>query len=400
MSNPGFPSFGTDAIHAGQDPAKFNFKSAVPPITMASTYQRSDTGIPDLTNGKYIYSRLGNPTRECLEQCIAKLENAKHGLAFSSGMAAITGCIQTFAKAGDHVICGDDVYGGTNWYFNNIANKNGLEIDMVDMRSIDAVVAAVRDSTQIVFFESMTNPLLRVVDVAAVAEAVHKIRDDIVVIVDNTFMTPWNMRPLDLGADIVVHSATKYINGHSDVVCGLLSTNSSNMREALFMTQITLGAVPSPFDSYLVNRGMKTLHLRMPRHAENAMKVAEWLEANPRIEKVYYPGLPSHPEHDILKKVARGAPGIITFSTKGQEENASKFLKSTKVVTLAVSLGGYESLAEHPASMTHANVPKEHREALGITDTMIRMSVGLEDAEDIIADLENALKIALPDGQF
>ncbi|CBY31200.1 unnamed protein product [Oikopleura dioica] len=390
-------SFETDVIHGGFAPDKSNFFSVSAPITMSSTYKMADIGIPDLTNGTYIYSRLGNPTREALEKSIAKLENAKHGFAFASGMAAITACVQFLAKSGDHVICADDVYGGTNWYFSNIAKQNGLNVEMLNLRDISGLTKKVNKKTKLVLFETVTNPLIKVNDVSTIAKAVHEINKDCLVIIDNTFLTPWNMRPLEHGADVVLHSASKYINGHSDCVCGLVATSNDSVRDALFGAQVYLGGVPSPFDSFLVSRGMKTLHLRMPRHYENALKIAKWLQTNEKIEKIWYPGLESHEGYEVLKKLSRTAGGLITFTIKGSEEQARRFLQSTKLISLAVSLGGYESLAQHPYSMTHANVTEEHKKKIGITKNMIRLSVGLENVDDLINDIENAINIAVSD---
>ncbi|CAG5112764.1 Oidioi.mRNA.OKI2018_I69.chr2.g6943.t2.cds [Oikopleura dioica] len=299
-------------------------------------------------------------------------------------------------KNGDHAVTGDDLYGGTNRYFNKVASKHGVEFTMVDVRNPDNVVAAIKPNTKMVWFELMSNPLLRVGEVKTIAEKVHAVNKDIVVCVDNTFLTCYNSRPLDLGADVVMHSATKYMNGHSDVVMGLLAMKSDELKKKLMFAQFAIGAVPSPFDCYLVNRGLKTLHVRMQRHGENGLAVAKFLESHDRVAGVSYPGLPSHPQHEVFKTVARGCSGMVVFYIKGGLEQAKTFLASLKVFTLAESLGGFESLAEHPAIMTHASVPEDQREVLGISDTFIRLSVGLEDEADLLADLDQALKAALP----
>ncbi|CAG5112763.1 Oidioi.mRNA.OKI2018_I69.chr2.g6943.t1.cds [Oikopleura dioica] len=389
-----FKNFGTDAIHAGQEPEKWDSRSVVPLIGLSTTFKQVSPGV--LRHDRYEYSRGGNPTRECLEECVAKLENGKHALAYASGLAATMSMVEALLENGDHAVTGDDLYGGTNRYFNKVASKHGVEFTMVDVRNPDNVVAAIKPNTKMVWFELMSNPLLRVGEVKTIAEKVHAVNKDIVVCVDNTFLTCYNSRPLDLGADVVMHSATKYMNGHSDVVMGLLAMKSDELKKKLMFAQFAIGAVPSPFDCYLVNRGLKTLHVRMQRHGENGLAVAKFLESHDRVAGVSYPGLPSHPQHEVFKTVARGCSGMVVFYIKGGLEQAKTFLASLKVFTLAESLGGFESLAEHPAIMTHASVPEDQREVLGISDTFIRLSVGLEDEADLLADLDQALKAALP----
>merc|ERR1712193_126379 len=391
-----FEHFGTDAIHAGQEPEKWECRAVVPLIGLSTTFKQESPGV--LRHGRYEYSRGGNPTRECLEECVAKLENGKHCMAYSSGLGATMSIIEAFLENGDHAVTGDDLYGGTNRYLNKCASKHGVEFTMVDSRNPQNVRDALRENTKLVWLETPTNPLLRVADIKEISTLVHDYNKDIVVVVDNTFLTPYNQRPLDLGADVVMHSATKYMNGHSDVVMGLVIVKSDALKQKLFFIQYAVGAVPSAFDCYLVNRGLKTLHVRMKRHGENGMAVAKFLEQNPRVETVNYPGLPSHPQHEVFKKNARGMSGMVTFTTKGDINNCKKVLESMKVFTLAESLGGFESLAEHPAIMTHASVPAEQREKLGISDTLIRLSCGLENEADLIADLDQALKAALPEG--
>jgi len=389
-----FKSFGTDAIHAGQEPEKWDSRSVVPLIGLSTTFKQESPGV--LRHDKYEYSRGGNPTRECLEECVAKIENGKHALAYASGLAATMSMVEALLENGDHAVTGDDLYGGTNRYFNKVATKHGVEFTMVDVRNPDNVVAAIKPNTKMVWFELMSNPLLRIGDVKTIAEKVHAVNKDIVVCVDNTFLSSYNARPLDLGADVVMHSATKYMNGHSDVVMGLLAMKSDELKKKLMFAQFAIGAVPSAFDCYLVNRGLKTLHVRMQRHGENGLACAKFLESHDRVAGVSYPGLPSHPQHEVFKTIARSCSGMVVFYIKGGLQEAKTFLASLKVFTLAESLGGFESLAEHPAIMTHASVPEDQRKVLGISDTFIRLSVGLEDEADLLADLDQALKAALP----
>ncbi|KAK2540570.1 Cth [Columba guinea] len=366
----------------------------------------------------YEYSRSGNPTRNCLEKAVAMLDGAKYCLAYASGLAATLN-ITHLLKAGDMIICMDDVYGGTNRYFRKVAMKMGLNVVFVDCAKIECLEAAITPETKLVWIETPTNPMLKIIDIQACADVVHK-HKDVLLVVDNTFMSAYFQpvwiacnepectkaligliifisfqRPLSLGADICMYSATKYMNGHSDVVMGLVSVNCDDLYERLKFLQNALGAVPSPFDCYLCSRGLKTLQIRMKQHFHNALAVARFLESNPRVQKVIFPGLPSHPQHELVKRQCTGCPGMVTFYIKGNLENAATFLKNLKVFALAESLGGYESLAEHPAIMTHSSVPEEDREALGISDTLIRLSVGLEDEEDLLEDLDQALKAAI-----
>lgn len=386
--------FGTTAIHAGQNPDPFTGAVAVP-ISLASTFAQSSPGVlygrnQENSFGKgWEYSRTGNPTRGAFERAIAACEKGKHAVAYSSGMAATTAAVHLL-KQGDHVISIDDVYGGTQRYFRQTVHPTyGIDFDFVDMSDLAKIEAAIRPNTKMLWLESPTNPTLKVTDIAAVSAVAKK--HNLIVVVDNTFMSPYFQNPLTLGADVVVHSITKYINGHSDVVMGVVITNDDDIYTKLKFIQNGIGAVPSPFDSYLALRGLKTLHVRMAAHAKNAQAVAEYLEAHPAVEKVYYPGLPSHPQHAIAKKQASGFGGMITFYVKGGLEKARAFLETVEVFTLAESLGAVESLAESPAIMTHASVPKEVRAQLGISDNLIRLSVGIEGLPDIIADLERAL---------
>ncbi|KAL5486877.1 hypothetical protein EMCRGX_G019413 [Ephydatia muelleri] len=382
-----FAHFATTATHAGQDPDQWNIRSVVPPISLSTTFKQSSPGKPF----PYEYSRGGNPTRDVFEKCVSALEGAKHGIAAASGLAAQSMIAQTL-KTGDHIICMNDVYGGTHRYFRLILSQFGVKVTFLDASNLKAVEEAFQENTKVVWVESPTNPLLRLVDLAAVVALTREKKPDAIVVVDNTFMSPYFQRPLDFGADIVYHSVTKYLNGHSDVIMGVVCTNSDELGKKLRFQQMAGGAVPSPFECYLANRGLKTLHLRMREHQKNAFAVARFLQASPHVTEVMYPGLPSHPQHELAKRQCRGFSGMVSFRIKGTLENAKKFLESLKVFILAESLGGYESLVDLPALMTHASIPAEEREKLGISDTLIRLSVGLEDEEDIVDDLDQALK--------
>ncbi|XP_004679174.1 PREDICTED: cystathionine gamma-lyase [Condylura cristata] len=385
---PSFQHFATQAIHVGQEPEQWNSHAVVPPISLSTTFKQ---GAPGRHSG-FEYSRSGNPTRNCLEKAVAALDGAKYSLAFASGLAA-TMTITHLLKAGDQIICMDDVYGGTNRYFRKVAAEFGLKISFVDCSNTKLLEAAITPETKLVWIESPTNPILKMTDIEACAHTVHK-HGDIILVVDNTFMSAYFQRPLALGADICMYSATKYMNGHSDVVMGLVSLNSDTLHEKLRFLQNSIGAVPSPLDCYLCNRGLKTLQVRMEKHFENGMAVAQFLESHPLVDRVIYPGLPSHPQHELAKRQCTGCPGMITFYIKGTLKHSEAFLKNLKLFTLAESLGGYESLAELPAIMTHASVPKSDREILGISDTLIRLSVGLEDKIDLLEDIDQALKTA------
>ncbi|XP_040040790.2 cystathionine gamma-lyase [Gasterosteus aculeatus] len=386
-----YKSFATEAIHVGQEPEQWKSMAVVPPISLSTTFKQLAPG----NHAGYEYSRSGNPTRNCLEMAVAALDGAKYCIAVASGLAA-TVTITHLLKSGDGIVCMDDVYGGTNRYFQRIATEGGLEVSFADFTKKELLKAALKANTKLVWIETPTNPTMKVVDIKACSELVHEYNKDIVVVVDNTFMSAYFQRPLALGADICMYSATKYMNGHSDVVMGLASMNRDDLYERLKFLQNALGCVPSPFDCFLCNRGLKTLHLRMERHFKNAMAAAKFLEADPRVERVVFPGLASHPQHEVMKKQCTGCPGMITFYIKGKLEHASAFLSNLKLFAIAESLGGYESLAEHPAIMTHASVPEKERTVLGISDTLIRLSVGLEDEEDIIEDLNQALAAAHP----
>lgn len=376
--------FGTNCIHAGQPPDP-STGAVIPAISLSTTFlQRT----PGETKG-FDYSRSGNPTRNQYEALIASLEGGKHGLAFSSGSAA-TATIMSLFKAGDHIISIDDVYGGTQRFFRRISTpQSGLNYSFIDTADEKSLEAAFTDKTKLVWIESPTNPTLKVTDMEKVTKIAHA--HNAIVVVDNTFMSPYNQNPLAFGADLVVHSVTKYINGHSDVVGGVIVTNDDDLHTRLRFLQNGIGAVPSPFDCFMVMRGVKTLHVRLKEHNKNAMALAKYLEASDKVEKVAYPGLPSHPQHEIAKKQQKGFGGMVTIWLKGGIDQARAFLERLEVFSLAESLGGVESLIEHPATMTHASVPAEERVKLGISDTLIRLSVGIEDEEDLIADVKNAL---------
>lgn len=376
--------FGTLAIHAGQAPDP-QTGAVMTPIYQTSTYAQQSPGI----HRGYEYSRTDNPTRTAYQSCVAALEGAQHALAFASGLAT-TDAILHRLKPGDHVLSCDDVYGGSFRIFDKVFKKLGIEFSFVDLSDLKKAEAAFRPNTRLVWIESPTNPMLKILDIAAITTLARK--KGAISVVDNTFMSSYFQKPLSLGADIVVHSVTKYMNGHSDVVGGVLATSNTALYEELKFLQNAIGAVPAPMDCFLVMRGLKTLHVRMERHALNAMKIAEYLEAHPKVDRVIYPGLRSHPQHELARKQMSGFGGMMTFFIKGGLEQARSFLEGVRLFTLAESLGGVESLIEHPAIMTHASIPAETRKELGIHDNLIRISVGIEDVADLIADLEQALK--------
>lgn len=358
----------------------------MPPISLATTYKQFGPG----QHAGFEYSRSGNPTRNVLEECLASLDNGKFALTFASGLGTQTAIISTL-KTGDGIITGDDIYGGTNRLFRNLAVNMGIEVTFVDMTDLKNLEKAMKPNVKLVWLETPTNPIMKVIDIKGVAEIVHS-KSEASLVVDNTFLSAYFQRPLDLGADIVMYSLTKYMNGHSDVVMGSIATNNQEIYDKLKYYQNATGIVPSPFDCYLVNRSLKTLSLRMERHFKNSIAVARWLEVQPKVEKVLHPALPSHPQHKLALAQTFGHSGIMSFYIKdGTLEKSTKFLKALKVFTLAESLGGYESLAELPSVMTHASVPAEQRKQLGINDSLIRISVGLEDIQDLIKDLEQAL---------
>lgn len=378
--------FSTKAIHAGQapDPAT---GAVMTPIYATSTFVQSSPGV---TKG-YEYSRSKNPTRSALEDCLAALENGKRGFAFSSGLAASSAVIDLLPKD-SHIISIDDIYGGSFRLFEKVKRvTSGLTVDYSDMSDPEALAGFVHDKTRMIWVESPTNPLLKLTDLKRVAEFGK--RHGLITVCDNTFATPYNQKPLDLGFDIVVHSATKYLNGHSDVVAGAaIVRDGAGLGERLGFLQNATGAVLSPFDSFLVLRGLKTLALRMRAHADSALKIALYLESHPKVEKVLYPGLKSHPDYALAQRQMASPGGMITFFLKGGLAESKVFLEKTRLFALAESLGGVESLIEHPASMTHASVPAEIRTKLGIRDNLIRVSVGIEDVGDLLEDLDFALK--------
>lgn len=374
------------AIHAGQEPDPIT-GAVMPPIVLASTFAQKSPG----QHSGFEYARTDNPTRRTLEKCASALEGGAHGLAFSSGCAAMTTLLLTL-EPGDHVVACDDVYGGTHRIMEKVMRPKGIDISWVDLTDLDAVEKALTEKTKLVWIESPTNPLLKVIDIAAVAERAHA--KGIRVGVDNTFATPMLQRPLSLGADVVLHSTTKYLNGHSDVVGGMLITSDDGLNEQLRFLQNSVGAVQSAFDSFLVLRGLKTLPVRMARHCESALELAKWLADQPGVAKVIHPGLESHPQHAVAAKQMAGFGGMISVEIEGGLPASRAFLETTRVFTLAESLGGVESLIEHPALMTHGAVPPEKRAALGISDGLIRLSVGLEAIEDLRVDLDRALAAA------
>ena len=376
--------FGTKAIHAGQEPDPTT-GAIMTPIFQTSTYWQESPG----NHKGYAYARGKNPTRKALEDCLAALENAQFGLAFSSGMGA-TDTVMKLLKPGDEVITGNDLYGGSYRMFTQIFAQYGIKFHFIDLDDAANISNYVTENTKLIWIETPTNPTMRIVDIAAAATIAKA--NNLLLVVDNTFASPYLQNPIDLGADMVMHSATKYLGGHSDVIMGALLTNRQDLFDKLAFIQNSCGAVPGPMDSFLVLRGLKTLHLRMKAHCENGRKVAEYLKNHPKVEVVYWPGFVDHPNHEIAKKQMRDFGGMISFSTKGATlESTFKLASSFKVFSLAESLGGVESLINHPATMTHASIPKAERDKAGVTDTLLRLSVGVEDAEDILADLEQAL---------
>ncbi len=380
--------FGTRAIHGGQHPDP-STGAVMPPIYQTSTYAQSAPGV----HQGYEYSRTQNPTRHALERALASIEGGTHGLAFGSGLAAVDACMKLLAP-GDEVISTNDLYGGTYRQFVKVYEKYGLKFHFTPMGNAADVAALVNANTKMIWVETPTNPMLNVIDIAAVAEVAKKA--GALLVVDNTFATPYLQQPLALGADIALHSATKYLGGHSDVVLGALVVKDEALAEKLYFLQNATGAVCGPMDSFLVLRGIKTLHVRMDRHQENALELAAHLRQHPAVSRVVFPGFEDHPGHAVAKKQMRGFGGMISFAVKSDSfEDASKVVSALKVFTLAESLGGVESLAGHPASMTHASIPKAQREESGVTDVLIRLSVGIEDVRYLKADLDTALSVLL-----
>ncbi len=383
--------FETLAIHTGEKPdlGPGGTGDVVMPIHLASTYAREKVDIP--TAG-YEYSRTENPTRDALQERLAALEGAKYALAFASGLAAETSLVLSLLKSGDHIVAADDLYGGTRRLFSRIFNANfGVEVDYVDAQDVANVSRALKSNTRLIWLESPTNPLLKLSDIAAISEITHQ--RNIIVGVDNTFMSPYFQQPLSLGADIVMHSTTKFLNGHSDSIGGALMLNDSTLYEKLKFTQNAAGGILSPFESYLILRGTKTLAVRMDRHQENAMKIAHYLRSHPKVKHVFYPGLEEHPQYDLAKRQMSGAGGMLSFEIAGNLSQAKKYVEGLEYFALAESLGGVESLIELPAIMTHASVPAEERKRIGISDGLIRLSAGIENVDDLLADLESAFKL-------
>ncbi|NNF15762.1 MAG: cystathionine gamma-synthase [Gammaproteobacteria bacterium] len=377
-------NFDTRVIHAGQSPDP-STGAVMPPIYATSTYAQSSPGV----HQGYEYSRTQNPTRMAYERNIADLENGKHGFAFASGMAA-TSTIMDLLEHGDHIVAMDDLYGGTFRLFDKVRRRSsGFEFSFVDMTDLQALRDSITSKTRMLWVETPTNPMLKIVDLAAVVEIARE--HDLITVADNTFASPYNQRPLDFGFDMVLHSATKYINGHSDVVGGVVVCKDDDYGERIAFVQNSAGGIAGPFDSFLALRGLKTLALRMERHNHNGQELAQWLSDHPRVDKVLYPGLPSHPAHELASAQMGGFTGMISIYVAGGATGARTFLEQVQLFTLAESLGGVESLINHPAIMTHASVPADKRAALGIDDNLVRLSVGIENVDDLRADLDQAL---------
>ena len=375
--------FGTRAIHAGQRPDPTT-GAVMTPVYQTSTYVQPELG----RHLGYEYARTHNPTREALEGNVASLEGGRFGLAFASGSAA-TDAVAKLLSAGDHLVSGEGVYGGTYRLFSQVFARLGIEMTFVDSGDLEQIREAIRPNTRLIHVETPTNPMMRITDIAAAAEIAHAAGAWLSV--DNTFASPYNQRPLELGADLVIHSTTKYVNGHSDMVGGLVVTDSEELHKELRFLQNAVGGIPGPWDCWLALRATKTLHLRMRAHNENGQQVAEWLERHPRIQRVYYPGLASHPQHELAKRQMKGFTGMITVEM-GSLEAARALVNNTRIFALAESLGGVESLIGHPVSMTHASVPVDRRQAMALSEGVVRLSCGVEDLEDLIADLEQALR--------
>jgi cystathionine beta-lyase/cystathionine gamma-synthase len=376
--------FGTKAIHAGVHPDE-STGAIMTPIYQTSTYVQEGVG----NHKGYEYSRTLNPTRHALEKNIAAIENGNYGACFGSGLAAID-CVLKMLNPGDEVISTNDLYGGTYRLFKTIFEKYGLKFHFTGMQDVSVIEKLINKNTKLIWVETPTNPMMNIIDISACSVIAKK--HNLLLAVDNTFATPYLQTPLDLGADIVMHSVTKYLGGHSDVVMGALVVKDEALSKEMYRIQNSSGAVCGPMDSFLVLRGIKTLHLRMERHCENGKKVAEFMASHPKVDKVYWPGFPSHPNHEVAKKQMRGFGGMISFTLKGNKlEDALEVVKKAKIFALAESLGGVESLMGHPATMTHASIPKEEREKSGVVDSLIRLSVGVEDADDLINDLRQAL---------
>ena len=376
--------FNTKVIHAGVEPDPAT-GAIMTPIYQTSTYVQDEIG----KHKGYEYSRTGNPTRSALESSIAHIENGKYGACFGSGLAAID-CVIKMLNPGDEVISTNDLYGGSYRIFRTIFEKYGIKFHFVDMLNINNVKDKINDNTKLIWIETPTNPMMNIIDIKAIVQLVN--HSDVMVGVDNTFATPYLQKPLDLGADIVMHSVTKFLGGHSDIVMGALATKSDEIAEEMYRIQNSSGAVCGPMDSFLVLRGIKTLHLRVQRHSENGKVIAEFLQSHPIVDRVYWPGFETHPNHDVARSQMSGFGGMVSFTLKGNSlDKAKEVVSKTRLFTLAESLGGVESLIGHPSTMTHASIPRDERLKSGVKDSLIRLSVGVEDAEDLVKDLENAL---------
>ena len=376
--------FNTKVIHAGVEPDPAT-GAIMTPIYQTSTYVQDEIG----KHKGYEYSRTGNPTRSALESSIAHIENGKYGACFGSGLAAID-CVIKMLNPGDEVISTNDLYGGSYRIFRTIFEKYGIKFHFVDMLNINNVKDKINDNTKLIWIETPTNPMMNIIDIKAIVQLVN--HSDVMVGVDNTFATPYLQKPLDLGADIVMHSVTKFLGGHSDIVMGALATKSDEIAEEMYRIQNSSGAVCGPMDSFLVLRGIKTLHLRVQRHSENGKLIAEFLQSHPIVDRVYWPGFETHPNHDVARSQMSGFGGMVSFTLNGDSlDKAKEVVSKTRLFTLAESLGGVESLIGHPSTMTHASIPREERLKSGVKDSLIRLSVGVEDAEDLVKDLENAL---------
>ncbi len=384
MSDTSNLGFGTKAIHAGQEPDPTT-GAIMTPIYQTSTYWQESPG----NHKGYAYARGKNPTRTALEKCLAELEGAKHALCFSSGMGAID-AVMKLLRPGDEVITGDDLYGGSYRMFTKVFAPFGIKFHFIDMKDVNVIKKHINANTKMIWLETPTNPTMQIIDIEACAKIAKE--NKLICAVDNTFASPYLQNPLALGADIVMHSATKYLGGHSDVIMGALCVTDDNLYTQLAFIHNSCGATPGPMDSFLVLRGLKTLHIRMERHCFNGRKIAEFLKTHPKIDKLYWPGFPDSQNHDIAKKQMKDFGGMISFSLKGnKQEDAFKIASSMKVFSLAESLGGVESLINHPATMTHASIPKEERDKAGVVESLLRLSVGIENVEDLIADLKQAL---------
>ncbi len=380
--------FNTKVIHGGQEPEKTT-GAVMPPVFQTSTFAQSSLKL----NQEYNYSRASNPTRTALENSLASIENGERGFAFSSGLAAID-CVLRTLKPGDEIIAGKDLYGGTYRMFTKLFKKYGLGFSFVDMDSNAELLEVITDKTKLVWLETPTNPLIKIVDIKEICKVVKKVNSSILIGVDNTFATPYLQKPLDLGADIVMHSVTKYLGGHSDLIMGALIVKDLKLAEEINFIQFAAGAIAGPMDSFLALRGIKTLHIRMQRHCENAKVVANFLNNHPKVGVVYYPGLENHPNHKVAKEQMKDFGGVVSFCLKDKDKKAvSKFLESIKLFTLAESLGGVESMVNHSVTMSHKSMPEKERLKIGVTESLIRLSVGIEDVNDLLLDLNNALEI-------